>query len=519
MNVTILHYHLNRGGVTQVILNHLRALNQASGARDVLRVAVLCGGRRAGWPEAISAELDAVQLTLCEIPELDYDEDRPVAPAALAQRIRSTMARLDFAPQDTVFHAHNHALGKNVSLPGAISELARDGYRWLLQIHDFAEDFRPQNYRRLVRYLASASPNPVVGQQYPQAAQIHYAVLNARDYRTLVAAGMDGNCLHLLPNPVEAPLLAPALQARTAWEKRYGIARDQLLLLYPVRCIRRKNVGESLLWSVLSRGRATVAISLAPINPLEKPAYERWRTLADQIGLACRFDVGEPGGLTFAENLAASDSILTTSVSEGFGMVFLESWLTGRPLVGRDLPEITIDFVKAGVEFPQLMLQLRVPLQWIDVSAFREMIAAEFRQVLESYGEPAPEQHALDRVTEQWCQDNTIDFALLGSDLQSQVICKAHQSQAHCQQLLDVNPAVDEALAWDRSHASGTIEHNARIIRDQYSFRAFGERLFALYAEIVRSPLDTSLQPLAGSAAILHQYLDPSRLHLIRVEP
>ena len=37
-----------------------------------------------------------------------------------------------------------------------------------------------------------------------------------------------------------------------------------------------------------------------------------------------------------------------TSLAEGFGMVFLESWLAECPLLGRDLPEITRDFVEAG---------------------------------------------------------------------------------------------------------------------------------------------------------------------------
>ena len=48
--------------------------------------------------------------------------------------------------------------------------------------------------------------------------------------------------------------------------------------------------------------------------------------------------MGAPGGLEFFENLAAADAVATTSLAEGFGMVFLEAWLAGRPLVGRDLP-------------------------------------------------------------------------------------------------------------------------------------------------------------------------------------
>ncbi len=48
MNLVIVHHHLNRGGVTQVILNHLRSLHEA-GAREIFdRIVILYGGRGTG---------------------------------------------------------------------------------------------------------------------------------------------------------------------------------------------------------------------------------------------------------------------------------------------------------------------------------------------------------------------------------------------------------------------------------------------------------------------------------------
>jgi hypothetical protein len=50
MLIAIVHYHLRSGGVTQVIANHLRALQLQAGDLDQLRVVILHGGRQDGWP-------------------------------------------------------------------------------------------------------------------------------------------------------------------------------------------------------------------------------------------------------------------------------------------------------------------------------------------------------------------------------------------------------------------------------------------------------------------------------------
>ena len=137
----------------------------------------------------------------------------------------------------------------------------------------------------------------------------------------------------------------------------FAVSADDRFVLYPVRCIRRKNVGEALLYGKLAPPGTVVGVTLPPLNPVAIPVYARWQQLAAEWELPCRFDVGVAGKLTFAESLAASDLILTTSVAEGFGMVFLESWLASRALVGRDLPEITADFKKVIIDIAHCAAQ------------------------------------------------------------------------------------------------------------------------------------------------------------------
>ena len=199
--LAIVHYHLNPGGVTQVIANQLRGLAcQASGG-EPFRVLVLHGGRCAGWPERLP-ELAALDYAVQSLAGLDYD-DRPRDARQLAARLQAVLRAAGGTPDTAVIHVHNHALGRNLVLPTALGELARDGWPLLLQIHDFAEDFRPDNYRQLAAGGRGGVAGETVADAYPTAAHVHYAVLNQRDRQILEAAG--------LALPAEAPSVPLAM--------------------------------------------------------------------------------------------------------------------------------------------------------------------------------------------------------------------------------------------------------------------------------------------------------------------
>ena len=128
-----------------------------------------------------------------------------------------------------LWHIHNHSLGKNPFLTEAVALLAESGEKILLHPHDFAEDGRPGNYLSL-----RSIPTGI-----PYRSHIHYAALNQRDRGFL--AHMLKDCpspVHLLANAV--PPSTPFCQPLT------GIPFPSPLKtsLYPVRAVRRKNLGE-----------------------------------------------------------------------------------------------------------------------------------------------------------------------------------------------------------------------------------------------------------------------------------
>jgi len=519
MKIAILHYHLNRGGVTKVIQNHLLSLDAVLETADAVPVALIHGGRQVGWPESFPERLRSIRPTLHAVPSLDYDDVQPEdsrRPGALAERLIALLEELEFAPGETIVHVHNHVVGKNAALPPSIWALAERGYAMLLHIHDFVEDFRPAGFRRFSDAMAGRSTaHSWHGRLYPQAPHVHYAALTGRDRAVLEAAGTDNDRLHLVPNPVpDMGSLPPREAARNRLDERFGVARDQRFLLYPVRCIRRKNIGEALLYGRLAPPGSVVGLTLPPLSPSVRPIIERWKQVAGELELPCRFDVGAEGALSFGENLAASDLILTTSVAEGFGMAFLESWLAGRTLVGRDLPEITSDFKQAGIRLDGLRARLDVPSHWVDTIRLRHAILEAYRLNLAFYDRPQPVD--LSDALREKTEGPSIDFGDLDEPLQERVIQRVESSERDRRELLECNAWIDEAFSIDAADAAALVRHNVQAISRQYSLVPSGRRLLDLYRRVASSPRGTSPVPLQHADRILDRFLDLRRFRLIR---
>ncbi|MCA9074904.1 MAG: glycosyltransferase family 4 protein [Planctomycetaceae bacterium] len=514
MQLAILHYHLNPGGVTKVIANHLSSLDAVLPDDARWPVLVLCDGEMGGWPTEQIERLQRLDVTVEAVPSLGYDAEPIARPDALADELQEVLTRHGFSATATLIHAHNHSLGKNASLPGALRRLADEGYSLLLQPHDFAEDFRPANYRHLTQTLGMDDLSADV---YFQAEYVHYATLNGRDFNVLSNAGVSAERLHFLPNPVpEMGELPSREEARAKLEERFGVSPEDRYVLYPVRGIRRKNVGEMVLLSLLQNSEGApktyFGLTLAPQNPVALPYYERWKEVVAELELPCLFNTGSEGGLSFHENLAAADCILTTSVAEGFGMVFLESWLAGRPLVGRNLPEITADFVESGLNMDSLYEQVVFPIDWVGREQVVDTLWPVCQEMFADFHQPSPSQSEVEAVITRLSADGTIDVGILSEPLQERVIATAATHAVQRQQLRILNPTLSH---WGEI-SSGTIKANQEIIRQHYSTVASGERLMSIYETVFGSRRDGGFEEPARGSAILDAFLSLERFQVIR---
>lgn len=486
MRVAIVHYHLRPGGVTRVIRHAVSALRE----RDA-QVAVIIGEPAGAEGEGLSP--------LGVLAGLGYDGHREPWPAReLAAGLqREAEAALGGAPD--IWHFHNHSLGKNQALTGAVQHLAKAGHRILLQIHDFPEDGRPANYRHLLEQVGQGDTERLAEVLYPQANQVHYALLNGRDLGFLQDAGVPGERLHLLPNAI---WVGPDGESSTEGPPPTG----QRLWLYPTRAIRRKNLGEFLLLAALGRRGDRFATTLAPRNPLERAGYERWVALGRSLRLPVEFAIGESPGVDFPALVRSAHALVTTSVAEGFGLAFLEPWLMGRPVAGRNLPEITREFHQAGVDLSGLYKRLEVPMDWVSETALHDKIRGGLNSYLHAYG-LEPGQDDLERVLAAWVQDAHLDVGRLDEELQAEILRQVVASSAARAQLRPSDPA--------RIPSPEDVERNRQAVLAAYSLEGYTRQLGEIYRRVLESPIEKSPGAISGRR-LLEQFLAPERLFLLR---
>ncbi|MFU8847170.1 MAG: hypothetical protein ACNA77_00435, partial [Opitutales bacterium] len=313
-------------------------------------------------------------------------------------------------------------------------------------------------------------------------------------------AGVPAERLHILANPVEATPPSDHSEA----SKILAALKTERLILYPVRAVRRKNFGEMLLWAAMAEAGDVFATTLGPTNQNYLSAYQDWQDFAQRHRLPVQFGIGECHDWSFEAIMGSAHSILSTSIAEGFGLAFLEPWLFGKAIRGRDLPDITADFKTKGIELDGLYPSLPIPAEWIDrdqlANAIREGLSAAYT----TYGKPLP-KNALDRAFDAISpQPGQIDFGGLNEALQKNVI----------ERVLTDATARNALPRLDELNDLTFIENNAHKVMGIYGLSRYAENLIHIYASIEPGPGEATqyLDP----AKILDGFLLPERFRLLR---
>jgi hypothetical protein len=199
-------------------------------------------------------------------------------------------------------------------------------------------------------------------------------------------------------------------------------------------------------------------------------------------------------------------------------MVFLESWRTNRQLAGRDLPEITADFVRAGIQFDLLRPSVWVPVEWIGMEEFCAGIEQTFRKVMPYYRREEPDSKTLHAGVCGLIQNRCVDFGSLNA-LQQQSVIRRACSATGRDRILAHNAWMDRAVAEWNDNLQRVAERNARIVQTNYSLEACGRTLARLYRQVMSSPCAEHLEPLPHCDAILDAFLKLERFRPLRTEP
>lgn len=479
----MLHFHLRRGGVGSVMQRQAASL---AFAEDPPELAFVVGAA----PERPSP------APVFVVPGLDYDGFTGAAAADLEAGARRLAAAIEevlfraFPGGCDLLHVHNPLLRKNARLLGALRILQSRGYALLVQEHDFAEDYRPDVYD-------SAWP-------YPEDCD--YATINSRDRDFLVAAGLEPGHVHLLPNPVAD---------EGGFSPRGGFAAEaakgRSTVLYPVRAIRRKNLGEALLLSLFLPHGAELAVTLPPTSEGDWPSYRAWKAFAAKEGLPVSFEAGEAA--TLPELFARSFAAVTTSVKEGFGYAYLDPLTRGIPVLGREIPHIARDFRESGIGFPGLYPSISIPVTAAEREGSRaaaDARLARFREAFRPAFGPGGEARleALLEALPRRFEGELLDFGALDLRSQASALGRLKAGGAFAAEVLRLNPFL-EGFFLQAPSAEEALRLREAVARG-YSERGCGERLAAAYAQAVRR----EAKGRVDKSALLERYLQPSAFFL-----
>lgn len=443
-DLKIFHYHFHTGGVSTVVRQAVQAIGTHLG--EVRSIELVAGS----IPAVFRSQAASCGGKCTVVPEIGYrppEKDPavldPVYVSAEARRLAEDLLRR-FGSEGSLWWIHNHHLGKNVVFTQALLEIIHSERPQpiILQIHDFPECGRFENLRLLERSL-SLDP-------YPLSPWVRYAVLNLRDRDVLIRAGIPKQAVFLLENPVfqDAPRPGTArhdpAQHGTSPQRRRSIRRSLQelyggefpryepgtpLILYPVRTIRRKNALEAMLLCLLLGDAANIVITLPGVSASERGCSDLVeRLFADRVcpGLWGIGSDRRRKASSFEELVAASDLVLSTSVQEGFGYLFINSLLWSLPLAARDLD--TLDGLKELFDgYPAYFYDtIRVPLS--DAPALVEAYRSKIRGL--SVLIPEEERERLLADAELLVRDGLADFSFLPLHEQEKLVRRIGAGEA-----------------------------------------------------------------------------------------
>jgi hypothetical protein len=542
VDLKIFHYHFLTGGVSTVVRQAVEAFRDHL---PVIRSLELAAGE---IPEQFRALIREYGGKCTDLPEIGYlqtgdglsDDGRKPDKGRKPERDRKSTAREamklaevllgSFGSDDSVWWIHNYHLGKNVVFTQALLEIIASGrpQRMILQIHDFPECGRFGNLR-LLKELLSLDP-------YPVSPWVRYAVLYQRDRQILISAGIPRQAVFLLENPVlPSPVPGRDKTIRYGLKRAFGLEFPRFdphcpLLLYPIRTIRRKNTLEALLLCLLLQPPTNILITLPGISASERHYSDLVKGLFDDRLCPGLWGIGsrlQQSAFSFEDLVAASDLVLSTSVQEGFGYLFIHSLLWSLPLAARDLDILSGLKTDLFEGYPGFFYNaIRVPVPEA------RSLAESYRRKIDRLSSliPRSERDRLLAEVEQLAQNDQLDFSYLPVEDQERLIreitsagsaklasCRAANSAvlSRIEELLEMqlegetDARLSKAEEVDRRFGAAAYCSGFRGILD-----SFGEP----GGQVLRSAASTSRRPGTGrgiATGVLRAFLRLEQLRLL----
>lgn len=464
MKIAFIHYHLKTGGVTTVLTQQVEAL------KDTCDILVLTG-------EPTDTTLPADTVHIEGLGYYDGLSQKEMSPLYVATSTAKAIYSKWKGGCD-VLHVHNPTLAKNKNFLIILKMLQKRGIRLFLQIHDFAEDGRPLSY---------------FSDEY--VSDCHYGVINSRDYNVLLKSGLKKKGLHKIFNTVK-PL-----------NSNVGNTNADACVLYPIRAIRRKNIGEAILLSLFFKNDQNLCITLPPNSPTDIKSYNGWKKFVKEKNLDVEFDAGLQHD--FNALVQSARFLITTSITEGFGFSFLEPWTANKILWGRKLPDICHDFEIKGIQLDHLYSRLNVPVEWIG----KERLFKKWRSSIlknSAMFDLITDERTISESFTKATRDGVIDFGLLDEAFQKMIISHLFSAKTKRDRLIRLNPFLSHP--GDVPNSKALIKHNRHKVVNNYTTARYKQNLMDIYASVVQH----NVQHCIDKNVLLSQFFKPETFSLLK---
>ena len=280
-------------------------------------------------------------------------------------------------------------------------------------------------------------------------------------------------------------------------------------MVYPIRALRRKNIGEAIFLSLFFRDNETLVITLPPNSQADIESYEDWKAFVSDYRLRVEFDRGL--NHPYEAIVASARYLLTTSITEGFGFTFLEPWLFDKMVWGRKLSDICTDFEANGVSFNHMYTDLNVPVDWFELDDFYKKWKRTIQQTANLF-ELVIGDDDIQNAFVSLTAEGRIDFGLLDETFQKQVIGRLakQNAQTHFDELLSLNPWL--AQIGKAANEKDLIEANRKAVERNYNMAQYRLTLLSIYAHVT----STSIRQLINKKTLLTEFMDLTKFSLLK---
>jgi len=550
INIGMLHYHWLRGGVYTVVNNNLKALIAYGSCRQ-LHIDLISRDATQATGQNLVAELNLwakqhkngnISIRQVELTALDYHNtpalDKRVfinkAQRLTDQILNSLNLTGSTAQSPYILNPHNANLGKHPGLALALKFLAERieqnnlPIRILYQMHDFAEDHRPQCWSALRCCSGRDDQEFAVEIMYPTHPSIDWVCINSTDKKKLESIGLNPKHISILSNAVEIDTFTqPSLLQQTndqlqkhnlkpvdfardlrqriaefAQENGFVFDPNRKIILSPIKVIRRKNVIESILLLLRLNAQANCYQLLLTLNANSQQDLDYSQAIEEVVkddhlpvvigyghqlaGPAAQIEAGQVKAYGLIDLMALSHAVITTSIQEGFGYVFHEPWLAHKAVLGRNIEMVTSDFIEQGMQLDHLYEYLLIPQCWLG-NQWKAMIQTYRRKIARLRHEAGLDEIESDRLSldirqaKQYhlsdSQEPMVDFADCDQKVQLHVIKEVTKGNFDIYQVVAVNKSQQPQTHWYRPDDSDRIEKNRQVVMSRYGLKAQAKQL------------------------------------------